>query len=126
LDLKRDLVPRCYHELVVKLPNAEQAIADIVKLRDYALSTSHPRGRHKARVFLAALGLTAADAEELRTALLESARTGDAVPGASDEFGTRYTIDFEMVRSTKQARVRGSWIIRVDDGLPRLTSCYVL
>jgi hypothetical protein len=116
----------CYHQLVVKLPNAEQAIVDIVKLRDYALSTSHPRGRHKARVFLAALGFTAADAEELRTALLESARTGEAVPGASDEFGTRYTVDFEMVRSTKQARLRASWIIRVDDGLPRLTSCYVL
>jgi hypothetical protein len=52
-------------------------MVDIVKLRDYALSQSHPRGRHKARVFLAALGLTAADAAELRTALLESARTGD-------------------------------------------------
>jgi hypothetical protein len=110
----------------VKLPNAEQALVDIVKLRDYALSTSHPRGRHKARVFQAALGLTAADAGELRAALLESAITGDAVPGASDEFGTRYTVDFELIRSTKQALVRGSWIIRVDDGLPRLTSCYVL
>lgn len=124
-DFKRDLVPRWYHQLLVKLPNAEQAIVDIVKLRDYALSTSHARGRHKARVFLAALGLTAADAEELRNALLESARTGDAIPGASDEFGARYTIDFEMVRSTKRARVRGCWII-LDDGLPRLTSCYVL
>ena len=110
----------------MKLPNAEQAIVDIVKLRDYALSQEHPRGRHKARVFLAALGLAAADAEELRTALLESARSGDAVPGPSDEFGARYTVDFEMVRSTKCARVRGSWIVPVDDRLPRLTSCYVL
>jgi len=110
----------------VNLPNAERAIVDRVKLRDYALSAGHQRGRHKARVFLAALGLTAADTEELRTALLESARTGDAIPGASDEFGTRYTIDFEMVRSTKRARVRGCWIVLIDDGLPRLTSCYVL
>ena len=112
--------------MVVKLPNAEFAVVDVVKLRDYALSTSHPRGRHKARVFLAALGLTAANAEELRTALLESARTGDAVPGASEKFGTRYTVDFEMVGTTRRVRLRGSWIIRVDDGLPRLTSCYVL
>jgi hypothetical protein len=79
---------QCYH-LVVKLPKADRAVVDIVKLRDYALSQSHPRGRHKERVFLAALGLTAADAEELRTALLESARTGEAVLGTSDEFGTR-------------------------------------
>jgi hypothetical protein len=126
LAFKKGLSLGCYYQLVVKMPNAEHAIVDILKLRDYALSTSHPRGRHKARVFLAVLGLTAADAEELRTALLESARTGDAVPGASDEFGTRYTVDFEIVRSTKKARVRSSWIIWVDDGLPRLTSCYVL
>jgi hypothetical protein len=110
----------------MKLLNGERAIVDIVKLRDYALSQSHPRGRHKARVFLASLELTAADAEELQTALLKSARTGDAICGASDEFGTRYTIDFEMTRSTKRARVRGCWIVLMNDGLPRLTSCYVL
>jgi Domain of unknown function (DUF6883) len=110
----------------MQLPNAERAVVDLVKLSDYVLSLSHPRGRHKARVFLAALGLTAADARELRAALLESARTGDAVLGPSDEFGTRYTLDFEMIRSNKRARVRGCWIIRADDGLPRLTSCYVL
>ena len=59
------------------------------------------------------LRFAAADAEELRTALLESARVGDAVRCASDEFGTRYTVDFEMVRSTKRARARGAWM---DDG----------
>jgi hypothetical protein len=101
-------------------------VVDIAKLRDYVLSTSHPRGRHKARVFLAALGLTAADSEELRTALLESAKAGDAVRGTSDEFGARYTVDFEMVRSDKRARVRGSWIVRTDDNRPILTSSYVL
>jgi hypothetical protein len=122
LVFKKDLSSGCYHCLVVKLPNAERAIVDVVKLRDYALSQSHPRGRHKARVFLPALGLIAADAEELRTALLESARAGDAIRGASDEYGTRYTVDFEMVRSNKRARIRGSWIVRVHDGLPRLTT----
>ncbi len=116
----------CYHRLVVKLPNGEHAVVDMVKLRDYALSQSHPRGRHKARVFLAALNLTASDAVELRAALLESARNGEAIPGASDEFGIRYTVDFEMVRSTRRARVRGCWIMLVNDGLPSLTSCYVL
>jgi hypothetical protein len=72
----------------VKLPNGERAIVDIMKLRDYALSESHPRGRHKARVFLAALGLAAADTGELQAVLLETARVGDAVCGAVDEFGT--------------------------------------
>jgi hypothetical protein len=110
----------------VKLPNDGNAIVDVTKVRDYVLSQTHPRGRHKARVFLAALELTAADSEELRLALLKSAIVGDAVRGGADEFGARYTVDFEMVRSIKRARVRGCWIIRMDDGIPRLTSCYVL
>ena len=110
----------------MKLPNGERALVDLVKLRDYALSEGHPRGRHKARVFLAALGLTAADAGELRAMLLESARIGDAVCGAVDEFGARYTIDFDVVRSARRARIRSCWIILTDDDRPRLTSCYVL
>jgi hypothetical protein len=53
----------------MKLPNADHAIVEIEKLRDYCLSTPHPRGRHKARVFLTALGISASDAEELRSAI---------------------------------------------------------
>lgn len=109
----------------MRLPNAEYAVVDILKLRDYVLNQTHLRGRHKARVFLAALGLTAEDAEELRAAVLESAKTGNAVTGTTDEFGTRYTIDFEIVRLTKRARIHGVWMIRRLDSIPRLTSCYV-
>ena len=96
----------------MKLPNGERAIVELLKLQDYVLSRTHPHGRHKARVFLAALELRAADAEELRRALLESAKAGDAVSGASDEFGTRYTIDFEMLHSGRRARIRapGSFV----------------
>jgi hypothetical protein len=110
----------------LKLPNGEHAIVEILKLRDYVLSQTHPRGRHKARVFLAALDLTAADAEELRMAPLQSAKAGEAITGASDEFGSRYTIDFELARFGKRARVRGCWIVMTCDGIPRFTSCYVL
>lgn len=35
---------------------------DMAKLRDYCLSETHLRGRHKARVFRARLGLTVRDA----------------------------------------------------------------
>lgn len=30
------------------IPNAEQAVVDIRKLREYCLSMTHPRGKHKA------------------------------------------------------------------------------
>jgi hypothetical protein len=35
----------------MKLPNADRAIVDIVKLRNYCLNPQHPSGRHKAPRF---------------------------------------------------------------------------
>lgn len=61
----------------MKLPNAEHAFVDIAKLRDYSLSAEHKEGKHKARVFAAALGLESNDAEWLREKLLEIAKSED-------------------------------------------------
>ena len=52
----------------------DTVVVEIVKQRDYCLSDTHPRGRHKARVFRSRLGLTDLDAEFLRQALLDAAR----------------------------------------------------
>ena len=60
------------------LPNSDQHILDLHKLKDYCLSASHPRGRHKARVFREALGLAADDTEWLRDRLLEAVKGADA------------------------------------------------
>jgi uncharacterized protein DUF6883 len=70
---------------MAKLPNPENAIVEVRKLRDYCLNPDHPRGRHKARVFASALGLTADDAEEVREALLSAALSGEADPAEEDE-----------------------------------------
>lgn len=110
----------------MKLPNADRAVVDIEKLRDYCLSTSHPRGRHKARVFITALGITADDAEELRQAILSAVITEEATATERDEYGQRYMVDFLMKRQGKEAVVRSSWIVRSEEDYPRLTSCYVL
>jgi hypothetical protein len=110
----------------MKLPNGDRAIVDIAKLRDYCLCFDHLRGRHKARVFAAALGLTAYHAEELRDALLEAARTNEATATDEDEYGQRYIVDLIMHRLDREARIRSSWIVRTGEDVPRLTSCYVL
>lgn len=110
----------------MKLPNGDRAVVDIVKLTDYCLSTTHPRGRHKARVFAATLGLTANQADLLRDALLEAARTEEATPSDQDEFGQRYVVDFTMKGPTGEALVCSTWIVRAGEDFPRLTSCYVL
>jgi hypothetical protein len=110
----------------MKLPNASRAVVEIEKLRDYCLSIYHPRGRHKARVFASALGITADDAEELRQAILSAVSTEEANLTEHDEYGQRYTVDFTITRQRRQAEIRTSWIIRSGEENPRLTSCYVL
>ncbi len=110
----------------MKLPNGGQAVVDIAKLRDYCLSPDHPRGRHKARVFAAALGLNSDHAEELRTSLLQAARTEEASMSDQDEYGQRYVLDFTMHGSVGEAQVRSCWIVLRGEDFPRLTTCYVL
>lgn len=101
-------------------------MVDIAKLRDYCLNSNHPEGRHKARVFLSALGLTAADAEVLKTAFLSAAMQNDAIATELDEFGQRYVVDLAVYRGERKAFVRTSWVVRKQEDFPRLTSCYVL
>jgi len=110
----------------MKLPGGTDAIVDISKLRHYCLNPHHPRGRHKARVFLSVLGLGQSEAEFLRAALLEAARDGDAVPGEADEYGQRYIVDFRFSRSNREAKVRSAWIMLLNESAPRLTSCFVV
>jgi hypothetical protein len=109
----------------MKLPNAARAFVDIAKLRAYCLDSSHPDGRHKARVFRSALDLSADDAEMLRQAILDAVTEGEAVEGESDAYGSRYVVDFELRRGTKQATIRTIWMVRRNEDFPRLLTCYV-
>lgn len=108
------------------IPNAEHAVADIRKLRDYCLDSTHDDGKHKARLFVAALGMTRDDAEELRAALLQTVKTHEAKLGRRDRYGQRYSVDFLLEWRGKRALIRSSWIIEHGSDIPRLTSCYPL
>ena len=108
------------------LPNGEAAIVEMEKIRDYCLSRRHIRGRHKARVFFSVLGMTAADSEELRGALIYAALKGEAGLGASDQYGIRYIIDFELKRGERTANIRSCWIVLSGEIAPRFITCYIL
>ncbi len=110
----------------MKMPNCKSAVADVAKLLGYCLNPAHARGRHKARVFATSLGLTSANADELRDALLNSACSDDAKLGELDGYGQRYVIDFTMSTLAGQAAIRSAWIVRRGEDFPRLLSCYVL
>jgi hypothetical protein len=105
----------------------DNVIVDPEKLRDYCLADSHPRGRHKARVFRSRLGLTAENAEMLRQALLDAARyrSRDIRPAESDRYGRRYVLDFEIRTPVGRAVVRSSWIVPVGQNVLRFVTCYI-
>lgn len=110
----------------MKLPNAERAVVDVRKLRNYCLNPEHPRGQHKARVFKSALGWTAEQAEDVRRRLLEAVQSEDASFLGTDDYGQRYALDFPAQSVGGVATVRSLWIIRHGDDFPRFASCYVL
>lgn len=110
----------------MRVPNAEDAVVDIRKLRNYCLNSNHEVGKYKARVFAAALNLTEKDALILQTALLEAVKTLEARTGKLDKHGQRYTIDFEFEWQGKRASIRSAWIINLGSETPRLITCLPL
>lgn len=108
------------------IPNAENAVVDIRKLRDYCLNPDHDEGKHKARLFSSILGMTAENGEELREILLEVVKTHEVKLGRRDDFGQRYTLDFSLEWQNRSATIRSGWIIEYNSDIPRLTTCYPL
>ncbi len=112
----------------MKLPNAENAVIDIKKLRDYCLNPNHPEGKHKARVFLEKLDIGRDDAERLRQFILEAILTAEATEQKPTAYGRRFIVDFEIQQGRGivllRAVVRTAWIIRNDEDFPRLTTCF--
>jgi hypothetical protein len=109
-----------------RLLHSDEAILDIRKIEDYCLNTSHPRGRHKARVFREALDLQRSDASWLRDVLLEAACLNEAFQVAEDAWGTHWRLDVTIRRQRKSAVVRTIWIVRAGESAPRFVTCWVL
>lgn len=109
-------------------PDFSKAKIDVSgKIHGYALNPNHPTGKHKARVFLTALGFTQADAVTLAQVIMWKASQMKPVLGQADEHGQRYTIDMPITgRNGKTAMVRTAWIVRPNETEPRLTTVYVL
>lgn len=80
----------------MRLPNAENAVIDIAKLKDYCLNPDHPEGKPKARVFQAKLGIGKNDAERLRQAILQAILKADAIEQKPSLYGQRFVVDFEV------------------------------
>jgi len=82
----------------VRLPQAERAFLDVGKIEDHCLNPAHLHGRHKARVFRDAVGLSHTSAVWLRAALLRGIRDHDAKRLAADDYGKRWRVDVPIRR----------------------------
>lgn len=110
----------------MRLPNCQRAVVRLEKLRDYSLNPWHESGKHKARVFNSALGITIEHAEWLREEILKQVCEAEASPGGESHFGLKYVVDLSFEYRSRTAVVRTTWIIDHGADFPRLTSCYVL
>jgi hypothetical protein len=110
----------------MRLPNGSKAEIDLRKLADYVLNPAHPRGRNKARVFAAALGVTRKNARVLQEWLAELAATSDNVDEVeTSAFGRIFEIRAEMRYMGRTAQLRSAWMIRHGEDFPRLVTVLV-
>jgi hypothetical protein len=108
----------------VKLPGADHAIVDEVKVRDYLLSAAHPVGRAKAR-FFTSLGFRRERSGELRDALLALARRGQVTLGAPTIFGQKYVVrDIIQGPAGLTAALTTVWIVRQGEDFARFITAY--
>lgn len=106
----------------MQLPNAENAVIEPAKLRDYLLSPSHPWGRFKL-AFFATLGYTQDDWEQLAADLRAQHLPRDAVPGRSSPYGAKYEIRAPLQGpSGRIGDVLSIWIVRRDETIPRFVT----
>jgi hypothetical protein len=110
----------------MKLPSGDRADLG-TKIEDYVLNPRHWEGRHKARVFESVLGITLANREVLRQAILSAAENSeDAEPLGNNGHGEVYILRFPLETQGGRAVVLTVWIIRDGEDFPRLVSCYIV
>ena len=109
----------------MKLPNADKAIIDSKKIKEYCLNPEHPRGKHKAKIFQSSLDFTSEDTAELIYEITKNLPELECRQGQVDEYGQRYMVDIEIERNGFRAIIRTGWIIKRNETQPRLTTCFV-
>jgi Domain of unknown function (DUF6883) len=108
------------------LPNYSLAIIPPQKLWGYALSPTHKRGKHKARVFQSVLGLEQQDWPYLRDQIIEGLPESEAVLRYDTVKYQKWEVPILVAgRSSHQGYVTTGWIVRAEDERPQLTSAYV-
>ncbi|MFZ5485069.1 MAG: DUF6883 domain-containing protein [Pseudomonadota bacterium] len=105
------------------LPKLMHIRIDKEKLSGYVLNLNHPEGRHKARVFMSALGLTSSDASWLAQEIERALLSARFEMQYETEWGVIYRAQLQIQRGDRCAKVRTVWLCT--DQETRLVTCFV-
>ena len=110
----------------MKLPNANQAVAEHEKIVDYLLNPTHRYGASKARFFMH-FGFRSEQWEELSQALREHGQTHEVTRERETGFGPRYEVEGQLrCPDGRQPLVRSVWQMDRGEVAPRLITAYPL
>lgn len=93
-----------------RLPNAARAVINPEKFTRYCLGPLNRQGRHKARVFKAALGYDLSNYTDLISAIRDGILKRRAEYQGETLHGRRRRVDLPISGPTGRARVRTSWL----------------
>ncbi|MEX0782627.1 MAG: DUF6883 domain-containing protein [Dehalococcoidia bacterium] len=108
----------------MKLPNADKATIDPRKLAAYCLDAEHDDGRHKARLFRAAMGLGPEDAAALMETLLQAIVEDEVERMVETTFGVKYLLHHPIQGTDPPMALRHVWIVRHGEDFPVLVTCF--
>ncbi len=104
----------------MKLPDAEHAVVERVKVERYLLSTTHAHGRHKQRVF----GSAGHTVETLTNALLTLARTSENAEEEPSPFGRKFVVHGSITGRTGLLAITTVWMLRGGNPPPYFLTAY--
>lgn len=112
------------------LHNVERAAFVPNKLTKYSMDPKHPRGKDKARVWAAALGMDKTHAKEVEQQIMDKLGAFPALKDSVDEYGERFKVLVPVTGPNgRTVDVTTSWIYdRGNESVstkPRLATCYV-
>ena len=106
----------------MRIPNADRAVIDPVKLHGYLLAANHPVGRFKA-AFFQALGYSSDRWRQLEADLRSQHLSQDVTIRAETRYGRKYSIRARLLGpSGRAADVMSVWIVRTDEERPRFVT----
>lgn len=107
-----------------KLENADKALVEVAKLKDYLLSLTHPEGKAKAK-FFKRFGFSEEKPEQLEVSLRMHGQTQPVVETKITEHGVKHILECNV--QTPDGRnpcMRSVWIVEEGDNVPRLVTVY--